>query len=173
MYTNITDMEQALTVIDQDSHFASKKDCDAPCLTGEQRHFSAKVRQNAWLRNNAFRKKQKSKFYSLNPAMDRQRLNPLCSLNIIYINDHATMVGQYPINHVNHLYITPRGYIEQFRGDVEWTPGGSCFGVGRKDHTKGRVTNRMIRKLTIAGDAELQKLSYYRKMYRSDQYGIL
>lgn len=132
-----------------------------------------KARDNSWVKKRSYRKKMVRNFLSLKPSMKIEDLHPLYSKNAIYINNHiSTDGGAYNINHVSHLYITPRGHLQKFRGVLEWGHDGVVFGVGCKDRNISRITNRRIQRMKSEIDMSM-KYSYYKKTFAPIYIGIL
>lgn len=130
--------------------------------------------KNSWVKKDIYRKKMKRKFYSMNPGMDKKGIIPLRNLNCIWIDtDKATNGGLYNINPVNHIYLTPRGHYEQFRGSYERCTAGIVFGLGTKDRTVGALTNRRIRRIRINEDDSILKHSEYKKLLGPMGYDVL
>lgn len=133
-------------------------------LTGKSKPH----RENSWIRKNKFRYNLVRRFLSVKPNMNPYECYPLKRTgNIIYINSEvATDGGRYCLNHVNHLYMTKRGFIEQYRGRVEWCRDGSIYGIGRKNRDISKITNRRIRHARIDIEGwEILKYSTYKKKY--------
>ena len=129
---------------------------------------SRQKRENSWIRKNKYRKKLKKKFLSEKPGMTQEECYPLeRTVHTVYLNQRAAMDGGcYCLNHVNHLYMTKRGHVEQFTGRVEWWLGGVLFGVGEKEHDIGKITNRRIRHEKISEEeCEVMRYSDYKKKY--------
>lgn len=161
---NITD--EALACIDEYVEKAYQDD-DCVALVKEVSR-SKKVRENSWVKKKRYRQRLRKSFLSLKPDMTPEECYPLYSTgNVIYLNPEASIDGGcYCLNHVNHLYMTKRGYIEQFRGRVEWCCDGRLYGIERKDHDIGRITNRRIRHEKIDfEDGEVLRYSTYKKKY--------
>lgn len=127
--------------------------------------FSKKTdsRPNAYLRNRKYKKKQLKKFLSLNPGMDFNNVEPLeRTYNAIYISSPKET---YSINHANHLFLSKRGNIEQYRGWVLWTCDGGYVVLTNKDHSMGKITNRRIRYEDVCDDDIATLYSIYKKRY--------
>lgn len=129
---------------------------------------SKKTRDIAWVRNDRFRRQLRKKFFSEKPGMTQEECYPLDHTGErIYMNSEAaTDGGCYSLNHVNHLYMTKRGYVRQFRGYVKWYHGGTFFGIGSKNRDASKITNRRIRYERIDPDeGESHRYSTYKKKY--------
>ena len=127
-----------------------------------------KIRENSWVKKKRYRKKLMKKFLSVKPDMTPEECFPMeQTSNAIYLRPEASIDGRcYCLNHVNHLYMTPRGHIEQFRRRVEWWYDGSLYGIESKDHNLGKITNRRIRHEKIdMEDGEVLRYSTYKKKY--------
>ena len=132
-----------------------------------------KLRDNAWTRKRAYRKKMVREFLSLNPGMKIEYIHPLRSLNAIFIDDEiSTNGGLYNINHVSHVYITPRGHFEIFRGKLEWGFNGRIFGMGCKDRDAAAIINRRIRHMAMDDECNM-KYSDCKKKFAPKNGGIL
>lgn len=125
-------------------------------------------RENSWIRKKRYRKKLIKRFLSVKPDMTSEECYPMESTgNVVYLNPEAAINGGcYCLNHVNHLYMTRRGFTEQFRGRVEWWYGGTIYGIERKNHDIGKITNRRIRHEKIdVENGEVLRYSTYKKKY--------
>jgi len=128
---------------------------------------SRKGRENSWVRKDRFRKKLKKRFLSVKPDMTSEECYPLSTTSgAIYINNETAFDGGcYCLNHVNHLYMTKRGHVEQYRGRVEWYTDGMVYGIEPKYHDAAKTTNRRIRHEKIDADAQVLRYSVYKKKY--------
>lgn len=161
---NITD--EALVCIDEYVEKAYQDD-DCVALVKEVSR-SKKSRENSWIKKQKYRKKLKKRFLSAKPDMNLEECYPLWRTgDVIYVNPETSKDGgTYCLNHINHLYMTKRGHIEQFRGRVEWCRGGRIYGIEGKDHNLGKITNRRIRHEKIdKEDGEALRYSTYKKKY--------
>lgn len=164
-WLNITDEE--IYKIDAFTEKYNMDDADA-FVDVIGRYKSKRIRENSWVRKNRFRKNLKKRFLSLKPDMTQDECYPLVSTgNTIYLNSEAaTDGGCYCLNHVNHLYMTRRGHVEQFTGRVEWCHDGLLYGIEGKNHEVARITNRRIRHEKIdVEEGGVLRYSTYKKKY--------
>lgn len=169
---NITDEELECS----EEYIAKISCCEEELSLSITNAYRKKERENSWIRKNEYRKKKRQRFLSEKPDMSEDECFPLpCTSSMIYINsEKSTNGGCYCLNHVNHLYMTKRGYVEQFRGRVEWCAGGGIFGIEAKDHTIGKITNRRIRYEKVdVEDGNLLKYSTYKKKYGPKLYDVI
>lgn len=135
-----------------------------------------KARENSWIKKHKYRRMLKKRFLSVKPNMNLDECYPLWETkDSIYVDTEvARDGGTYCLNHINHLYMTKRGHIEQFRGRVEWRRGGTVFGIGNKEHEVGKITNRRIRHEKIdMEEGEALRYSTYKKKYGPKLMDIL
>lgn len=135
------------------------------------RCIASKAKEHAWVRNNRYRQDKRRRFLSLKPSMTTNDWYPLGRTEqAVFLNrDASRNHGFYSINHVNHLYITRRGYIEQYRGMVEWWNDGTFCEITNKNHAMGKTTNRRIRHEKIHSENDsILKYSTYKKQYGSN-----
>lgn len=125
-----------------------------------------KSRDNSWVRKRIYRKKMVRNFLFLNPSMKLNEVDPLHSINGVYIKALSTNGDEYNINHVSHIYISPRGknHLEVFRGALEWGRTGRVFGIGCKNRDIGKITNRRIRHMKTETEIGM-KHSYCKKKF--------
>ena len=145
-----------------------------PLIENSGKKRTVRKIKNSWIKKDLYRKKLRKAFYSMDPGMDKDSIEPLYCLNAIWIDTQRAMEGgPCSINHVNHVYMTKRGNFEKFRGAFEKGSKGSVFGMACKDRTVSSVTNRRIRHMRISEEETLMKYSEYKKMFGPKDYGIL
>ena len=149
-----------------------EENCDLYLETKDnyKKHNNRK-KVNSWICKNKYRKKLWRNFFYLNPNMISDGPLALTYRNAIWLTDAHSDGGKYRINHVNHLYWTPRGHVEQFNGVLEWHYSG-CFGVGAKDHNKAKIVNRRIRHMPFKEEERNLHYSEYKKMFSPVDHGI-
>ena len=165
------DMPGALTGLECEPAYLEKLAIDADAEPGRQTAPGRKAPRRAcsWVRKRRFKKKMVRRFLSINPDLDYSGLcgtdcRPGIWLRIPSYEDDGFYDPRmiYLFNTYTKVFLSPRGDLRKYHGDV--FPDGSSYALGRKDKDAAKITNRRIRR--HANDAEpVGSYSFCRKLY--------
>ncbi|MDO5435543.1 MAG: hypothetical protein Q4G19_04160 [Clostridia bacterium] len=136
------------------------------------RGYGKGVRDSARIRNRAYRNRLRRRFLSMNPAMKTGRTKGMSCVEAIYAfypeyteNGFFDPRLDYVFNPYEKLYISRRGDIRKYHGNVSYDHRYGVFSLAKKDAYVTRLTNRRIRRESIGEGSRPVKLSYYKKLY--------
>lgn len=124
----------------------------------------------SWIRKRNHKKKIIRRFLSMNPAYDFSGLIGIRPEPAIWLNsfcvgeteDYDPMLT-YNINPYYHIYLSPRGDLRIYHGDISFEHG--SYAMGHRNRGAKKKTNKILRR--IASDEEMiHSASVYRKMGR-------
>lgn len=169
---NWFDMAGALEGFDSNPEYLEKMTIDYAAADGKnvvQKRRSESIHACAWVRNRNHKKKLIRRFLSINPDMDYSKLSGTRCEPAIYLcfpefNDGKFFDPkmEYNFNPYSRVFLSPRGDIRKYHGEV--SPCRGSFALGRKEKEVSRITNRRIRHLN-ASDELPTSHSYCKKLY--------
>ena len=125
---------------------------DAEEKNADQMRIGKGSRDCAWVRNRNNKKKLIRRFLSINPSMDYSKLSGIRCKSAIYMCFPEYYEGkfydpkmEYNFNPYNKVFLSPRGDIRKYHGEV--SPWRGSFALGRKEKGVSQITNRRIRQL--------------------------
>lgn len=180
--TEMTGMGEAMAEIKEDPDFAEKIDADRAAVvvvpvkvSGGRKNVRGEC---AWERKRRYKKRMVRRFLSMNPAMDYSRIKGHGCPDGIYLDfrdpadeDYKSPRKSYWINPYTRIYISPRGDLRKYNGDMLYDRSGDFALCSGYKNTAKKMTNRRIRRVPV--DAELPTSeSCRRKAYgpRKDEF---
>lgn len=169
---NWFDMPGALEGFDRNPEYLEKMTIDYADDDGKnavQKRCGESIHACAWVRNRNYKKKLIRRFLSINPDMDFSKLPGTHCEPAIYLyfprfenNSYHDPKMNYNFNPYNRIFLSPRGDLRKYHGEV--SPCRGCFALGRKEKDASKITNRRIRYLD-AFDELPANHSYCKKLY--------
>lgn len=129
---------------------------------------AAKRTTNSWIEKRNHKKHMVRLFLTVNSAMDYSRICGTGCGTGIHICTPGIIDGEsfdpktsYAFNLYSHIFLSPRGDLRKYHGDI--FPIRSSYALGNKDKDIPKLTNRRIR-YSDNTDSTV-RYSYYKKLY--------
>lgn len=165
------EMPGALDGLDKAPAFREKMtDDDASVHTDISGQKHSRPRRNcSWIRKRKYKKKLIRRFLSTNPSLDYSKMNGFRYGSGIYLRSGYYDNGIYEdpkmfysFNPYTKVYLSPRGDLRKYCGDVFRS--GSSFALGYRDKNIAVITKRRIRRRRL-DETSHGDYTYCRKTY--------
>ena len=128
------------------------------------------MRENAWCRKRAYKKKLVRRFLSVNPALDITKLagakpTPGVYIAYPYVDESGKFYDwkhEYSFNPYEKIYLSARGDFRKYHGIVYDCWNGN-YSLARKGKRKVKQANRRIRYRCVDEEGYSEKYSFYKK----------
>ena len=156
--------------MNRDPEYKEKLKCEDDRETkAHKKNAIRRKREDAWSRKRSHKKKMVRRFLSMNPAMDYSEFGGTSRGNGIYVSDSGASDGkyrnartQYCMNPYTKVYLSPRGDLRVYHGNVSYIRG--SFTLVKKDKMQQKLTNKRIRMERITEESG-GSYSYKKKLF--------